>query len=120
MTVSTKWKVVGGIAAVVLPAAFNFAAARLDSDEAKVRAEVAYETMVGQVAGLQKTAHALELKVAGLEGQVVQLSRPIRLSGPMSVAPPPAPTVVVPLPAPNAMKPPPDFEEAVRDYKAKK
>jgi len=109
----TVWKIVGGVAIVAVPASFNYLAARLDSNEAKVLAEAGYAQMVKTVEGLQTTVHDLELKQARLEGQVHELRR---IQAARVGAAPPA--IEPPAPPPNpAMKAPPRFDEAVREYK---
>jgi hypothetical protein len=112
---TTVWKVVGGVLVVAVPAAFNYLSAREDSDEAKVRAEVAYATTVEVVEELQATVHALELSQARLEGQVLELRR--SQAARVGASPPVVPDTAYPAPA---MKAPPRFEDAVRDFKAKK
>ncbi len=112
MTAAQGWKIVGGIVVVAIPALFNFLAARSDSAEAKIRAEVAYSTMVEQVKELQGTVHDLELAHAELKGQVHELRR--TQAARVGAAPP---TIEAP-PSPKAvLRAPPAFEEAVREYK---
>ena len=111
MKPSTKaWLTTAG---VVLAALFNFLSARADSNEAKVRAVVAYETMAASVKELQGTVHAMALEQAELRGQVKELEKLGKLTGlqPFMPAPKMMEAKLAPLPA---------FEDAVRDYKAAK
>lgn len=109
----TWWKPLLAAVGVALPAVFNYFSARLEADEAKIRAQVAYETMVSQVTELRKTVHDLELDHAELEGKVYELER-VKAAR-MGEAPPKVPhehkdMADAPLP----------FEDAVLNYKASK
>jgi hypothetical protein len=108
-------KVAGGIAVVAVPALLNYLSARMEASEAKIRAEVSYETMVTSVKDLQETVHALELAQARTDGEVHELGRRSRPAG--FAAPAPAPEHPEEHPI-NQMKAPPRFEDAVNAYKA--
>ena len=103
-------------AGVVLAALFNFLSARADSNEAKVRAVVAYETMAASVKELQGSVHAMALEQAELRGQVKELEKLGKLTGLQPLVPMSSPKAF----DAKAMVAPPPFEDAVRDYKAAK
>ncbi len=88
---------------MIAQAVANFLLARMDSSEAKIRAEVAYEAQSTNVKELQSAVKDLQLNNARLQGQID--SRWTRAS-PLERA-----RVAVPLKAPL------QFEEAVTDYK---
>lgn len=162
-------KAILAILGVALPAIFNFFAAKVASDEAKIRAEVAYVTMEEVVKELQEASYNQALQIAKLEGQAkcgalapaasaprVTPPKKIPIPVPPSVGaappvskepeilmslpqetlqneapPPPSPpamVVVYPdggeeeLPPPQSQKvrPPRNFEQAVKEFKAKK
>lgn len=113
----TSWKVVLGFLGVVLPALFTYLAARVDSNEAKIRAEVAYVTMQGNVKELQEASYKQALQIAKLEGMCAADRPSYEKSLPSADARPLLP--VRPSP-PVQLKAPPDFSQAVQSYKAKK
>lgn len=165
-----QWKATLAVLAVVLPALFNFITAKVASDEAKIRAEVAYVTMQDVVKELQEASYTQALQIAKLEGQAncgaltpapaprpavpapkkvvpppppsvgvvtppvkaneLLMSLPMETNQTEGPLPPPPPTVVVlhpdggeeELPPPQSQKVRPirDFEQAVKEYKAKK
>ena len=67
MKTSTKAWLAGAV--VVLPALFNFLAARADSNENEIRAKVAYEMMVTSVKELQEQVRDMTIAQAELRGQ---------------------------------------------------
>jgi len=123
----THWKVVIGILGVVLPSFFTYLASRADSNEAKIRAEVAYVTMQEVVKELQEASYKQAIQLAKIEGEL-EAERRVHSEAKM-------PTGLHPLmPAPAApdkdgdgipdaqvrLKPPPSFGKAISDYKAAK
>ncbi len=123
------WKAVLGVLGVTLPAVFTFLASRAESNEAKIRAEVAYVTLQDSVKELQEASYDQALELAEIRGQLkaerrehakalpnrAPASRPIPLdSDGVDDLADSTPQVQV------KMRPPPDFAKAVNDFKAKK
>lgn len=122
----TYWKVIIGVLGVVLPSFFTYLAARADSNEAKIRAEVAYVTMQDVVKELQEASYKQALQLAKIEGEL-EVERRMHSETKM-------PSGLHPLmPAPSIppdtdgvpdtqvkLKAPPDFNQAVQSYKAAK
>lgn len=114
-------KAVLGVVAIAIPAVFNFLSARAESNEAKIRAEVAYTTMVEQVKDLQETVHDMELDHAEMQGKIYELERvQAARTGSAAPKPPRADGDGIPDKRLKQMNAPLDFEDAVRSYKAKK
>lgn len=106
MTPATK--AILGVLGVTLPAAFSYLSARQESNEAKIRAEVAYVTLQVSVVSLQKRTEEQADQIARLQGQIELLER-WRPPGPM--LPLRAPAVRAKMPAP-----PERFIDAVDQY----
>jgi hypothetical protein len=112
--VKPSTKAVLATVGVISTGLFNYLAARADSNEAKIRAEVAYETMATSVKELQETVHDMELEHAEMKGKIYELER-IKAARLGEAAPkPPSPPRAVEMNAPM------NFEDAVQSYKAKK
>ena len=130
------WKAILATLGVVLPAVFTFLASRAESNEAKIRAEVAYVTLQDSVKELQEASYEQALELAEIKGQLkvdrrehAELRRPSHFIGPMAVPhrPPDAEDSAdgdgiedAPAPVQIKLKAPPAFNEAVNSYKAKK
>jgi len=113
-------KVLLAFLGVVLPSLFTYLAARSDSNEAKIRAEVAYVTMQGVVKELQEASYQQAIQLAKIEGKLDASDR-VRVEA--TLPPTLRPAVPVRPPEPKAqvkLAAPPDFKKAVQDYKAKK
>jgi len=132
-----SWKAILATLGVVLPAVFTFLASRADSNEAKIRAEVAYVTLQDSVKELQEASYEQALELAEIKGQLKVEKREhaeihksgTHFIGPMAVPhrPPDAEDSVdgdgiedAPAPVQVKLKAPPAFNEAVNSYKAKK
>jgi len=131
----THWKILLallGTAGASLPSLFSYLASRSDSNEAKIRAEVAYVTTQEIVKELQDSSYEQALQLAEMKGELKALSRQ---RSELTAAPKPGHTVSgVPTPTAVAPEPPvqlensqvrlrpkpPSFNEAVQTYKAKK
>lgn len=124
------WKAVLATLGVVLPALFTYLASRADSNEAKIRAEVAYVSMSEAVETLQKTSYAQAIELAELRGRLA--AAPCVAAEKTGSAPKPVGAVppkrfsgdadgIADAPEPPA---PPmkreSFNDAVQSYKAKK
>ena len=119
------WKVLLGFAATVLPSFLTYMAARVESNEAKIRAEVAYTTMQTVVKELQEASYDQAMHLAKIDGRLESMSRRASLptgvhmlsagSGDVSDGDGLAATE-----APVQLKAPPDFLLAVQEFKAKK
>jgi len=128
------WKVILATLGVILPSVFTYLASRSDSNEAKIRAEVAYVTMQETVKELQETSYAQAIELAEIRGQLKggrvsppQASAPKPFLGPVRPKPEPGDAadgdglMDPPAPAPTSARPkPPSFNDAVQSYKAKK
>jgi len=124
------WKVILGILGAVLPSFFTYLAARSDSNEAKIRAEVAYVTMQEVVKELQEASYKQALQLAKIEGEL-EAERRVHSESkmppgvhPLLPAHPPAPSLPPDTDGiPDVqvkLKPPPNFSDAVQSYKAAK
>jgi len=131
------WKALIGVVAVAIPALLNYLSARADSSEAKIRAEIAYVTLQESVKELQTASHEHALQIAELKGQLKTERRYHVGSEPTERLLPPPPLSRNPASvgavlqdvsdedgvddkAPEKFEAPPDFEDAIRNYKAKK
>ena len=125
------WKIILSILGVTLPSLFTYLAARVESNEAKVRAEVAYVTMQDVVKDLQEASYKQALQLAKIEGQLEAQGRLFEKSAALPsglhpLLPIPSPVVIADrdgihdAPAPVKLTSPPDFSDAVQSYKAKK
>jgi uncharacterized protein YlxW (UPF0749 family) len=108
----TSTKTVLGLAGVTIPAVFSYLSARAESNEAKVRAEVAYVTLQAAVVDLKASVkdhdEALAAQAARTEALEDRLNaRPMYMKAQVE-------------PRANAPAPPAQFMEAVEQYKAKK
>lgn len=127
------WKGILATLGIVLPALFTYLASRADSNEAKIRAEVAYVSMSEAVETLQKTSYAQAIELAEIRGKLSAnacgalvtekpAEKPAAAPRPVGAAPPRPPIDgdgIPDLPAPPKMKRE-SFNDAVQSYKAKK
>ena len=130
-------KAAGAILAIAIPAVFNYLSARADSAEAKVRAEVAYETLQPSIKELQEIVNKQGLQIAELKGRIKaneQFRKDLTVPAPVPVVGRPTPKPVskaktdadadgIPDVVDVQQKmvlPPPDFHDAYDSYKAKK
>lgn len=124
-------KIVGAVLAVALPAVFNFLSARADSSEAKIRAEVAYESLQPSIKELQDVVNKQGLQIAELKGRVraneqfrkeLTVPAPVAMPGrpPVKLNPAAADNDGIPDVQQRMLAPPPDFGKAYDSYKAKK
>lgn len=129
------WKIILATLGVILPSLFTYLASRADSNEAKIRAEVAYVTMQETVKELQEATYAHEIELAELRGQhrgrcaTVSTAPAPKLkpgdAGSLSSQPKAEPMSdgdgLADAPQSPQIKPrPPSFNDAVQSYKAKK
>ena len=99
----THWKTIVTLLGIALPALGTYLAARAESNEAKIRAEIAYTTMQNVVQDLQEASYKQALQLAELKGQL----RTVRWNSHEETAP-------------VKLTPPVDLNQAVEQYKAKK
>jgi molybdopterin-biosynthesis enzyme MoeA-like protein len=111
--VNTVAKAVIGVLGVTLPALFSYLSARSESNEAKVRAEVAYVTLQASVVELQKEAKEQGEALADVRARAEMLEN--RLNARPVFVRPPHEHKADEMPAP-----PERFMDAVEQYKAKR
>lgn len=126
------WKGILATLGIVLPALFTYLASRADSNEAKIRAEVAYVSMSEAVETLQKTSYAQAIELAELRGRLsAHGCAPVEEAPKPAAKPRDVPTGAAPPKRPLAdgdgIPDPPappmkreSFDNAVQSYKAKK
>lgn len=130
MTKNQLWKGALAVLVATVPAFFTYLAARAESDEAKVRAQVAYETMAESVKDLQEVTYGQALQLAKLEGRMESCEK-LRadLTVPVTGPRPPVPAPKPPSPVSDGdgiksvqskLRSPPSFSDAVQQFKAKK
>ena len=105
----TRWKVIIGLLTAVLPSVFTYLAARSESNEAKIRAETAYEALQGTVKELQSASTKQALELAELRGELRTAHRNHT-----------EPKLETPEAPPPKFRELPAFETAVQAYKAKR
>lgn len=124
------WKIILGLLTAVVPSFFTYLAARADSDEAKVRAEMAYVAMQANVKELQEASYKQAIELAEIRGQLkVARKERVELS---KATPGPKPLFQMEsMPSPVRddaddigevqvkLEPPPEFHKALEAYKAK-
>lgn len=121
----TKNQVLKGMFAAVgilIPSVFTYLAAKSGNDEAKIRAQIAYETLAESVNDLQDLVKELnqrdrsqDVEIAQLRGQLE--GRKIAGSSPLLPTAAPADPNFAPK---SKLRRPPDFSQAIEDFKAKK
>ena len=64
------WKILLGVLTAIVPSFFTYLAARAESDEAKIRAEMAYVAMQANVKELQDASYKQAIELAEIRGQL--------------------------------------------------
>jgi hypothetical protein len=125
------WKILLGVLTAIVPSFFTYLAARAESDEAKIRAEMAYVAMQANVKELQGESYKHAIELAEIRGQLrvarkehVEIAKsvpgvhPLLPKSKFSSGEDNSGDLVSDVPV--QLLPPPDFNKALGAYKAKK